>query len=377
MNGFGPTQYDSFEHALLVSARNQEAPAGAMRKTATRLGVSLPAAGLAGLAQLSTSSAVGAAAGAPGGLAQAAAANAVATGNAELGAAAGAATAAGSGGTAAVAATQPVAKATLLALVGKYLGAGVVAGAVAVGGAHEAAKSESGDRAARPDPSAELVGRPKGESNRSVPTLRRSLGTSGSVLVGSARGEESFATGSPRSSTVLVLRSAGAAVPVSMARDPEGPTAVTTYMGQMPADSYEDEVAQPGRIEGSVASFPLELSPRSEGTLPQKKEPQPKGLELERLLLGRARSALDQGLPRTALRELGSYAVRCRDGVLRSEANLLRVEALIHTGERQSALWLARQEIARTSRRRTVQRVREMFAEPTGDPEKVGENPKQ
>jgi hypothetical protein len=125
-----------------------------------------------------------------------------------------------------------------------------------------------------------------------------------------------------------------------------------------------------------VASFPPELGQQSERALARKDEPEPKGLELERLLLGRARRALDRGQPRTALRELGSYAARCRDGLLRGEANLLRVEALIHTGEREPALWLAREEIARTSSRRTVQRVREMFAQPAREPKKAGTIPK-
>jgi hypothetical protein len=132
-------------------------------------------------------------------------------------------------------------------------------------------------------------------------------------------------------------------------------------------DDSTVEQTDPSPPSSNVASFPTEPPAPPEQKTKLEAMPEPVGLELERVLIGRARRALAHGRPLVALRDLGIYSAKCKGGELRAEANLLRVEALLRTGQRDMALWVARQEIERNSTRATVERVREMF-QAQGDP---------
>lgn len=371
MTALGLVPYDSFERALLASGQSQKAPARAMRRTAARLGVSLPAAGLVGLAV--SSSSANAAAGGFGGLAAAegATTGGIAAGSTgSMGAAAGATTAAS--GAAAVVAAQPVAKATL-ALVAKYLGAGVMAGAVAVGGAHGVMPESPPAARNAAEPAVQRAAPAFGVNERRPRTIVAGLAPSPAIdreALAVPPAEPASSHEAPGSTPIAASGTRSFNAAGTPAQDTElDPDLVLPEPGGTPAAASVPEAGGvvPDTVGTNVASFPLEQNPVPAVKSAKKKGDDAVGLELERLLIGRARLALQKGRPRAALRELGAYAVRCRVGVMRSEANLLRVEALLRTGQREPALWLAREEIARTSSRKTVRRVREMFAQPSNE----------
>jgi outer membrane protein assembly factor BamD (BamD/ComL family) len=92
-------------------------------------------------------------------------------------------------------------------------------------------------------------------------------------------------------------------------------------------------------------SLPFALAPR---TTPGKKaDPQSHSdLALEVESLDRVRKALAASDPSGALRELGAFSARFPYAALAPEATVLRVQALLESGNRQAAERLARRFIA-------------------------------
>jgi hypothetical protein len=341
-----------FERALLQAARAEIAPREALRKSAAALGVSLPVVGLAAFEVT-----MAGAAQATGAVATTEAATAGVVTSAQAGSAAFAMSTAGAAG-AAGAASQPLATATLI-LLAKHVGAGLVAGALVAGGAHEASKAFGPAPAHRADTPAltetERAGaaathrRPATQLPPAAPPLETAYDPA-------ADEREDTTTAVAGDRIPLVYRS----VPVGSLREAHASEAAG--FADAPA-----EPAEPNPQSAVVAAFPAEPVAKADQKTRLEAVPELVGLDLERQLIGRARRALSHGRPLVALRDLGAYAVKCRNGQLRAEANLLRIEALLRTGQRGTALDVARQEIERNATRATVERVRDLF-QAQGDP---------
>jgi hypothetical protein len=334
-----------FERALLQAARTEVAPRDALRKSASALGVSLPAIGLAAFEMTFVGSAAQAT-GAPAALATTGAASAGLATATPAGTAALATGSAGAAGTGV--ASQPIATATLV-LLAKHVGAGVLAGALLAGGAHEASKAfDAPTRHRVPTP---VLAQSQGA--KSAPTRR-------ALAVGDAPSSETEL----RSSAEVASSSEPAALGPAV-RPPlvpaGGPGLASRGAKAAGTDDAVAEQMDTDAPDGNVAAFPPQPSAQADPETKLEAMPEPVGLELERLLLGRAERALARGRPLVALRHLGLYSAKCAGGQLDAEANMLRVEALLRAGQRDKALSVARREIERNSTRATVERVREMF----------------
>jgi hypothetical protein len=356
-----PTVVDlgRFEQTLLQAARAEMAPRDALHKSAAALGVSLPVIGLATFEVAFAGSAAHATS-----TTGALAATAGLTTSTPAGAAALATSSAGTVGAATVA-SQPIATATLVFLA-KHVGAGVLAGALVAGGAHEASKAFDTPTKHRAD-TAVVAER---HSAASAPAHR-----------GSPVGPAPSFQAEP-GSTAAITSSTEPATLATAARAPmvrgDAPALASREVDAAKAAGAHDAVAErtdASTPAGNVAAFPTEQSGQADTKTKLEAMPEPVGLDLERLLLARARRALAHGRPLVALRHLGVYSAKCAGGQLRAEANLVRVEALLRAGQRDKALWVARQEIERNSTRATVERVREMFqarGEPVDSPGDAG-----
>jgi hypothetical protein len=81
-------------------------------------------------------------------------------------------------------------------------------------------------------------------------------------------------------------------------------------------------------------------------------------------ILERARRALFAGRPDATLQELDAYERLPNKAVLRSEAGLLRIEALIRKGNLGAAQALARRSLERAPNGPHARRLREIVASP-------------
>ncbi|MBN1612463.1 MAG: hypothetical protein JW940_37880 [Polyangiaceae bacterium] len=338
-------EWGGFEQTLLQAARAETAPREALRKSAAALG--LPVIGLAAV-EMSFAGSAAQAMGATGALATTEAATAALASSTPAGATALATSSAAAG--AAGMASQPIATASL-AFLAKHVGAGVLAGALFAGGAHEASKAFDAPTSRRADAPGH-VQRPDARSasaHRNLPV------------------RHAASPPTEPGSSAAALSSSEPAARATAARAPSVPAGVTVPAAREGADDAITLRTDTNTPAANVAAFPTEPSPQADPNTRLEAMPEPVGLDLERRLLGRARRALAHGRPLVALRHLGLYSAKCPGGQLLAEANLLRVEALLRTGQRDKALWVGRQEIKRNSTRATVERVREMF-EAQGEP---------
>lgn len=355
----GPTALEvgRFEQALLRAAREEVAPRDALRRSAAALGVSLPVIGLAAL-EMTLAGGTAQATTATGALATTEAVG-VATSTQAGAVALGTSLAGVAGATTSV--SQPIAAATL-ALLAKHVGAGVVAGAIFAGGAHQATKAFDASAGLYAETPAFVQTQP---ASRSAPARRGLVG--GRQAAVDQTEQDATASDVPFRDAAAFAAAPGPRTGVaSTGASIGGRVADATEAAEM-SDGAADPTA-PDALSANVASFPTEPPAKTDPKAKPESVPELVGLELERLLIGRAQRALAHGRPLVALRDLGMYSAQCKSGQLRAQANLIRVEALLRTGQRDMALWVARQEIERSSTRATVERMREMF-QAQGDPQ--------
>ena len=122
-------------------------------------------------------------------------------------------------------------------------------------------------------------------------------------------------------------------------------------------------VEAPAPVNVPAKAAPQGLTPMVAGTRPSART---STLPLELAALDQARVALSNGQSRHALTLLADHDARFPRGVLSSEATLLRVEALIGTGDTKGARALAERFIAANPGSPHVQRLRSLCGREMG-----------
>ena len=170
---------------------------------------------------------------------------------------------------------------------------------------------------------------------RTSPTLAAS--SEGVSLAAPREGPLSMPQDAP-SALVPGARLRGAASPVPIAAAAPTPLAssaiASSAIASAPpvATAPSPSATSPGRP--AVGSFAL-----------QPAEAPPTGLAQEMRLLDAARRALASGAPQSALATLATYERAFQNGVLRPEASVLKVRALLAAGDRAGAAALGQQVI--------------------------------
>jgi hypothetical protein len=205
------------------------------------------------------------------------------------------------GAAAAAAAATPSAAKGALHLVSaaalKWLGVGLLAAAVAAGGAAFFARSAP-----------ETAGRPEAAGGDAPPDTRKEASNTVNLEGNAAQLEPSGGPQSPDTG----------AAPAPTDGDPTGPRARIAAPSRE-APHVEPKAPQSPAERASAASSPGE------------------SLSDEVAALKKAREALAAGRPKKALTELNIYDKRFRGGRLALEAEVLRIEALAQSGEGKAA----------------------------------------
>lgn len=382
--GADEAAYDGFARALLASAQADSAPPAALRRTASSLGVVLPAAvGAGALTAVASSSGV------PLGLGSAAAAGG-GSGLAPLSAGLSAGGLSASVGTMSGVAlgAHPAASGVSLAFVAKYVGGGLLAGTLTAGGMHQVSALRAALHTPG-SPAAQVAVAPR-QAGHPLPRHAR-FGThpaSTSEMEEPEPPEPMPTEPLPTEPFVLPAVDREGSVPTgSETRDEMGLRTPSSSAVVVPSPSRARFLGLPGATLGVQGGSVSSLAPGETGASIAAFPPLPNGLaaaqgnsakpqtsEQDALLechgmdesrfIARARAALAQGKARMALAQLGAYSQRCAAGVLRGEAEAIRVEALLQEGRREAALQLAREHIDENPTRDSVERMRHLFATP-------------
>lgn len=125
---------------------------------------------------------------------------------------------------------------------------------------------------------------------------------------------------------------------------------------------------------------PVEVAPEAEEVAPEAEEASPiparrssahdksDGLAAELALIDGARSALARGDATASLRQLDDYARQYPKGRLRSEATVLRIQALSASGNRSAAERLGKAELNRSPNGPYARKIRSLIAGTSGGP---------
>jgi hypothetical protein len=111
-----------------------------------------------------------------------------------------------------------------------------------------------------------------------------------------------------------------------------------------------------------VAAVPASTATPTAAFTPPGPTPKVVSIADETAMLDRARRALASGSAGTALNELDAYDQRARARALSTEASVLRIEALLQTGQRASAVALAQRLLAAQPNGPHANRLRSIVA---------------
>jgi hypothetical protein len=195
---------------------------------------------------------------------------------------------------------------------------------------------------------------------------------SSAVVVGVAHEQGYFVSAPPPATSVNASR----APAHSKAPRPSRPLPVTPQITPPEATAPQLTTAEPtppeheARVESPPsprlsANIPSpSLSPPAVGHRPSPpvRSRDDMSLRDEVLRLDRARASLAEGRPRTGLVELDAYDRAFRNGALRDEAELLRIETLAKMGDVESARVRAERLLARDEQGPLARRVRALLA---------------
>lgn len=137
--------------------------------------------------------------------------------------------------------------------------------------------------------------------------------------------------------------------PANQASPPAEAPAVASDEAAQKAEAAREPAAaaRPAPHSKSAPKKETEAEPRAEASAaPEETEPRPASLSAELALLQEARRALVAHEPARVLAVLQRYSGSPRSGLLDSEADVLRVEALVQAGRRPEAAALAASALA-------------------------------
>jgi hypothetical protein len=143
------------------------------------------------------------------------------------------------------------------------------------------------------------------------------------------------------------------------------PSAVRSPTPSEPAATVQ--IAQPATTASGAATVPVRVPQAATSVAPSPVAPSPSSddsasLRAELNLVDRARVDLSDGLPDRALAELEAHRRAFPNGVLSSEAAVLRIEALARSGREEAAAREARAFLARDPGSPHARRVRGFLA---------------
>lgn len=147
-----------------------------------------------------------------------------------------------------------------------------------------------------------------------------------------------------------------------------------------PSAPLHFEIEQAPREPDPPTAPPVEVEPTPDQLAPEPEEATPTpvrrsgahdksdGLAAELAIIDGARSALTRRDASGSLRQLDDYARQYPKGRLRSEATLLRIQALSASGNRAAAERLGKAELARSPNGPYARKIRSLIEGPSSEP---------
>jgi len=178
------------------------------------------------------------------------------------------------------------------------------------------------------------------------------------------------ATGLSLVAKLVGVAAVGVALTTGVVVATRGPAKPTVEARSAPPEAPSPTAAPapaPAPVTPPIASSAPDVAPEAPRDEPKERTPakptKSEGLRDEVALLDAARSAISRGDTSSALAALGQHAQRFPQGFLRSEAAVLRVEALVRAGRRAEAQAEGEKLLAREPNGPQAQRVRSLLGE--------------